>query len=82
MLGLQRVKGSLAAGADADLVIFSEETDPEGNTQLAIDEVWKFGSRVYRKGEPYSPVYSPLDSSPADDDNTPLSGSPEPEYTI
>lgn len=81
MLGLQGSKGSLNAGADADLVIFSEETDDEGDTQLVIDEVWKFGNRVFQKGEPYSPVYSPLDSSPVDD-TTPLSSSSELEYVI
>lgn len=70
MLGLKGVKGSLDAGADADLVIFSEErdlsssagttTEEEGAPRLAIDEVWKFGSRVYHKSEPFSPVYSPI----------------------
>lgn len=72
MLGLKGVKGSLEPGADADLVIFSEETDVDGDPRLAIDEVWKFGSRVYHKSEPFSPVYSPIDSSP-------MSSSPEPE---
>lgn len=75
MLGLQGTKGSLEAGADADLVIFSEEKDEDGALRLAIDEVWKFGSRVYHKSEPFSPVYSPIDSS-----SDP--SSPEPEYAI
>lgn len=75
MLGLQGTKGSLDAGADADLVIFSEEKDDDGAPRLAIDEVWKFGSRVYHKSEPFSPVYSPIDSS-----SDP--SSPEPEYVI
>lgn len=79
MLGLQGVKGSLEAGADADLVIFSEEKDGDGATQLVIDEVWKFGSRVFRKGEAFSPVSSPI--SPTDG-SSPASPSPEPEYTI
>lgn len=47
MLGLQGVKGSLDAGADADLVIFSDETR-DGYTQLQLDEVWKFGTRMSR----------------------------------
>lgn len=75
MLGLQGIKGSLEAGADADLVIFSEEKDEDGAPRLAIDEVWKFGSRVYHKSEPYSPVQSPIDS-------TSESSSPEPQYAI
>jgi N-acetylglucosamine-6-phosphate deacetylase len=45
MLGLQGVKGTLDPGADADLVILSEEADSE-IIRLCIDEVWKFGSCV------------------------------------
>lgn len=45
MLGLEGKKGSLAAGADADLVIISEEVS-HGYSQLTLDEVWKFGTRV------------------------------------
>lgn len=45
MLGLEGVKGSLDADADADLVIFSEEKEG-GTSQLVLDEVWKFGSKV------------------------------------
>lgn len=67
MLGLKGIKGSLDAGADADLVIFSEEKDPlDGKSpRLEIDEVWKFGSRVYHKSEPFSPVYSPVEGADA-----------------
>lgn len=71
MLGLENTKGSLEPGADADLVIFSEEKDADGDTCLAIDEVWKFGSRVHYKNDPLSPVYSPINSSP-------MPSSPEP----
>lgn len=49
MLELGGLKGTLDAGADADLVVFSEET-VEGKTQLVIDEVWKFGMMVHRRG--------------------------------
>jgi N-acetylglucosamine-6-phosphate deacetylase len=45
MLGLEDVKGTLAPGADADLIILSEA---EGDRELKLDEVWKFGSRVSR----------------------------------
>lgn len=47
MLGLEGVKGTLDAGADADLAIFSEEKQ-DGSSQLVLDEVWKFGTRVSR----------------------------------
>lgn len=49
MMGLQGIKGSLDAGADADLVIFSEETPhtPGSAGKLVLDEVWKFGSRLH-----------------------------------
>lgn len=81
MLGLKGIKGSLDAGADADLVIFSEEIDDDDSTpgapRLAIDEVWKFGSRVYHKSEPFSPVYSPVEGG-----SLPTTGtcSPEPGF--
>lgn len=48
MLGMQGVKGTLDADSDADLVVFSEETSSTGSTQLVLDEVWKFGTRVSR----------------------------------
>ncbi|KAJ4190282.1 N-acetyl-glucosamine-6-phosphate deacetylase [Fusarium falciforme] len=47
MLGVEDRKGSLNVGADADLVIFSEERMAEGITQLVVDEVWKLGTQVY-----------------------------------
>lgn len=45
MLSLGAAKGTLDAGADADLVVFSEE-EANGAPKLRIDEVWKFGARV------------------------------------
>ncbi|EGO54042.1 hypothetical protein NEUTE1DRAFT_68347 [Neurospora tetrasperma FGSC 2508] len=57
MLGLKGVKGSLESGADADLVVFEEvEVEVEdlldgsgkiSRKQLVVDEVWKFGERVF-----------------------------------
>ncbi|KKZ62405.1 N-acetylglucosamine-6-phosphate deacetylase [[Emmonsia] crescens] len=43
MLGLEGVKGVLAPGADADLVVLGE--DAEGT--LTVDQVWKFGVKVF-----------------------------------
>ncbi|KAG5929056.1 hypothetical protein E4U42_007281 [Claviceps africana] len=52
MLGIQKTKGTLEAGADGDLVIFSEEKPTTGSksTRLVVDEVWKFGSRLFCRG--------------------------------
>ncbi|KAL1890553.1 N-acetyl-glucosamine-6-phosphate deacetylase [Sporothrix stenoceras] len=65
MLGLQGVKGSLDAGADADLLVLSAEEVLElpsspttaavtggasvVTTRLHVDEVWKFGQRVHQR---------------------------------
>lgn len=46
MLGLQGVKGSLEAGADADLVVLGESGDADGPI-LTVDQVWKFGVKIY-----------------------------------
>ena len=48
MLGLEGVKGSLEPGADADLVILSDEKVADG-IQLVVEEVWKFGTRVHQR---------------------------------
>ncbi|KAK3402280.1 hypothetical protein B0T20DRAFT_459250 [Sordaria brevicollis] len=58
MLDLKGVKGSLVPGADADLVVF-EEVDVEVDDmlggekvrrkQLVLEEVWKFGVRVFER---------------------------------
>jgi len=47
MLGIQGTKGTLEAGGDADLVVFSEEKNADGTPRLVVDEVWKFGARVF-----------------------------------
>lgn len=46
MLGLQGIKGCLDDGADADLVILSEKDNVNG-VELVVDEVWKFGMKVF-----------------------------------
>ncbi|KAI1325046.1 carbohydrate esterase family 9 protein [Xylariaceae sp. FL0255] len=49
MLGIEETKGYLAPGADADLVVYSDVLSAEGRPQLVIDEVWKFGTKVFTK---------------------------------
>jgi N-acetylglucosamine-6-phosphate deacetylase len=51
MLGLTGIKGSLESDADADLVIIEEEIDASGVKNLRIDQVWKFGSKVWDREE-------------------------------
>jgi N-acetylglucosamine-6-phosphate deacetylase len=64
MLGLQGVKGTLDAGADADLVVLSDSgtgADGDGGggsgsesgggwRELVVEEVWKFGVRIFERG--------------------------------
>jgi N-acetylglucosamine-6-phosphate deacetylase len=47
MLGMEKVKGSLEADADADLVVIEEEVDGSGKKNLRVDQVWKFGTKVW-----------------------------------
>lgn len=51
MIGMSGVKGTLESDADADLVIINEEIDATGTRKLVIDEVWKFGSKVFDRLE-------------------------------
>ncbi|KAL7621919.1 N-acetyl-glucosamine-6-phosphate deacetylase [Parahypoxylon ruwenzoriense] len=48
MLGLQGVKGCLDDGADADLVVLSEKRNANG-LELVVDQVWKFGTKVFSR---------------------------------
>jgi N-acetylglucosamine-6-phosphate deacetylase len=45
---MENVKGSLRDGADADFVVLSEK-DVLGQSvsELAVDQVWKFGAKVF-----------------------------------
>ncbi|KAL4986947.1 hypothetical protein BDW68DRAFT_162244 [Aspergillus falconensis] len=47
LLGLQGVKGSLDSGADADLLVLSDEDDPYSGRTLKVNQVWKRGSKIY-----------------------------------
>ena len=51
MLGLSGVKGSLESDADADLVIINEELGENRERVLTIDQVWKFGTKVFDRLE-------------------------------
>ncbi|CAI7591239.1 unnamed protein product [Penicillium pancosmium] len=48
ILGMENVKGSLRDGTDADFVVLSEE-DVLGQSvsELVVDQVWKFGVKVF-----------------------------------
>ncbi|EAS33390.3 N-acetylglucosamine-6-phosphate deacetylase [Coccidioides immitis RS] len=48
MLGILGTKGTLAHGADADLVVLGEKRDENGGLgTLTVDQVWKFGVKVF-----------------------------------
>ncbi|KAH7120651.1 hypothetical protein EDB81DRAFT_667112 [Dactylonectria macrodidyma] len=49
MLAVGERKGYLKPGADADLIILSEDQGPGGVAQLIVDEVWKLGTRVHKR---------------------------------
>lgn len=52
MLGLQNVKGTLKEGSDADLVVLDlQEGAVGGEKQLIVDEVWKFGIKVFDRAQ-------------------------------
>ncbi|KAL1962033.1 hypothetical protein VTN77DRAFT_677 [Rasamsonia byssochlamydoides] len=51
MLGLEGVKGTLDAGADADLVVLGETMDPYSGATLTVDQVWKFGVKIYDRSQ-------------------------------
>lgn len=48
MLGIEDVKGTLKEGADADLVVLDlQEGAVGGEKRFVVDEVWKFGVKVF-----------------------------------
>ncbi|KAL4913175.1 hypothetical protein BDW62DRAFT_193194 [Aspergillus aurantiobrunneus] len=51
LLGLQGVKGSLDSGADADLIVLSDEDDSYSGRTLTVKQVWKRGSKIYDSGK-------------------------------
>lgn len=52
MLGIQDVKGTLKEGADADLVVLDVQVGAVGGEKkLVVDQVWKFGNKVFQRVE-------------------------------
>lgn len=49
MLGLQRSKGTLDPGADADLLVLDDHQESNDLKRLSVEQVWKFGTLVYDK---------------------------------
>jgi N-acetylglucosamine-6-phosphate deacetylase len=47
MLGLEKEKGSLDAGSDADLVILDLVEGEDGSKSFTVEQVWKFGRLVH-----------------------------------
>lgn len=47
MLGISETKGTFGVGADADLVVLLEDKDDNGGVKLVVEEVWKFGTKVW-----------------------------------
>ena len=50
MLGVEERKGVLRVGADADLCVLSEGVGEEG-VGVRVEEVWKFGERLFVREE-------------------------------
>ncbi|KAH6678559.1 hypothetical protein B0J14DRAFT_535042 [Halenospora varia] len=51
MLGLEGAKGGVREGGDADLVVIDLLEDEGGKKDLKIDQVWKFGKKVWVRAE-------------------------------
>jgi len=47
MLNLHKVKGTLEADADADLLVLEASEETEGKRTLKVAQVWKFGTLVH-----------------------------------
>ncbi|KAH0558519.1 hypothetical protein GP486_004827 [Trichoglossum hirsutum] len=51
MLGLASMKGTLSTGADADIVVLTEDQSDPKHVKLIVDQVWKFGVKIYDRQE-------------------------------
>ncbi|CAK4031937.1 carbohydrate esterase family 9 [Lecanosticta acicola] len=49
MLGLERMKGTLDADADADLLVLDAREEADGKRVFDVERVWKFGVMVHDK---------------------------------
>ncbi|QSZ35317.1 hypothetical protein DSL72_008186 [Monilinia vaccinii-corymbosi] len=50
MLGVHEAKGGLEGGQDADLCVLDVVVEADGRKRIVVDEVWKFGVRVFERG--------------------------------
>lgn len=51
MLGVYETKGGLEGGKDADLCVLDVVVEADGRKNVVVDEVWKFGVRVFRRAK-------------------------------
>ncbi|KAF2747266.1 carbohydrate esterase family 9 protein [Sporormia fimetaria CBS 119925] len=51
MLGVWGVKGVLKEGADADLCVLDVRQEGGGRVKVVVDQVWKFGHKVFDREE-------------------------------
>lgn len=49
MLGMEKVKGTLEADADADLLVLDTIEESDGSRRFEVEQVWKFGVLVHDK---------------------------------
>ncbi|KAB8301986.1 hypothetical protein EYC80_005440 [Monilinia laxa] len=47
--GVYGAKGGLGGGQDADLCVLDVVVETDGRKRVVVDEVWKFGVRVFRR---------------------------------
>jgi N-acetylglucosamine-6-phosphate deacetylase len=60
MLGISNQKGILKPDVDADLVVLDEHLKSDGTMQLEVDQVWKFGTKVFDVTDIGSPFHDCL----------------------
>lgn len=54
MLGLEDVKGTLKADADADLLVLDAKEGADGTRVLEVEQVWKFGVLIHDKNKEHA----------------------------
>lgn len=51
ILGISGTKGTLDSDADADFVVLDEQISEDGTKSLIVDQVWKFGAKVFDRSK-------------------------------